>query len=49
MAQPIIGIKRRGTPLAETIDILLADALEDPEEYAPRVSRLVHMDFLDAL
>ncbi|MBL0313518.1 MAG: SIS domain-containing protein [Holophagaceae bacterium] len=46
----IIGITRQGTPLAKVCDILLsADVPENPEVYAPMVSRLVHLGVIDVL
>jgi RpiR family carbohydrate utilization transcriptional regulator len=46
----VIALTRTGTPLADGVDILLsADVQENPEVYAPMVSRLVHLAIVDVL
>ncbi len=46
----IIALTRSHTPLAEAADLLLpADVEENPEVYAPMVSRLVHLAIIDVL
>ncbi|GLH73295.1 transcriptional regulator [Geothrix limicola] len=46
----IIALTRSDSPLAEAADILLpADVQENPEVYAPMVSRLVHLAIIDVL
>lgn len=46
----VLALTRPGTPLAEAADLLLpADVQEDPEVYAPMVSRLVHLAIIDVL
>jgi RpiR family carbohydrate utilization transcriptional regulator len=46
----VIALTRSGTPLARAADLLLpADVQENPEVYAPMVSRLVHLTMIDVL
>ena len=46
----VIALTRSGSPLAEAADLLLpADVQENPEVYAPMVSRLVHLAIIDVL
>ena len=46
----IVGLTKRGSPLAEVCDIVLdTEATEDTEVYMPMTSRLVHLALLDAL
>ena len=46
----VIALTRSGSPLAEAADLLLpADVQENPEVYAPMVSRLVHLAVVDVL
>jgi RpiR family carbohydrate utilization transcriptional regulator len=46
----VIALTRTHTPLAEEADVLLpADVQENPEVYAPMVSRLVHLAIVDVL
>ncbi len=46
----VIALTRTHSPLAEVADILLpADVQENPEVYAPMVSRLVHLTIIDVL
>jgi len=46
----VIALTRSHSPLAEAADILLpADVQENPEVYAPMVSRLVHLAIIDVL
>ena len=45
-----LALTRPGTPLAGAVDLLLpAEVQEDPDVYAPMVSRLVHLAVIDAL
>jgi RpiR family carbohydrate utilization transcriptional regulator len=46
----LIALTRTGSPLAQAADIHLpADVQENPEVYAPMVSRLVHLAIVDVL
>jgi RpiR family carbohydrate utilization transcriptional regulator len=46
----VIALTRSDSPLAEAADLLLpADVQENPEVYAPMVSRLVHLAIIDVL
>jgi RpiR family carbohydrate utilization transcriptional regulator len=46
----VIALTRSKSPLAEAADLLLpADVQENPEVYAPMVSRLVHLAIIDVL
>jgi RpiR family carbohydrate utilization transcriptional regulator len=46
----LIALTRSDSPLAHLADLLLpADVLEDPEIYAPMVSRLLHLTIIDVL
>lgn len=46
----LIALTRSQSPLADAADILLpADVQENPEVYAPMVSRLVHLAIIDVL
>ncbi len=46
----VIALTRSHTPLAEAADLLLpANVQENPEVYAPMVSRLVHLAIIDVL
>ena len=46
----VVALTRSGTPLAGAADLLLpADVQENPEVYAPMVTRLVHLAIIDVL
>jgi RpiR family carbohydrate utilization transcriptional regulator len=46
----IVGLTKRGSPLAEVCDVVLdTKATEDTEAYMPMTSRLVHLALLDVL
>jgi RpiR family transcriptional regulator, carbohydrate utilization regulator len=46
----IVGLTKRGSPLAEVCDVVLdTKATEDTEVYMPMTSRLVHLALLDVL
>ena len=46
----ILALTRSDSPLAQAADLVLpADVQEDPEVYAPMVSRLLHLTIIDVL
>jgi RpiR family carbohydrate utilization transcriptional regulator len=46
----VVGITQSGTPLARRCNVVLrADSPEDPDNYSPMVTRIVHLAIIDLL